>query len=486
MRLINGNQAKELDRLSEQMGVATAKLMQKAGEAVAKELQARADPKEGCVIFFVGKGNNGGDAKVAAEILGKKGYSCVAIPFESNLKAFSKDIQRASWIVDGLLGTGLKGEPQGWMKEAILCINQSGKKVLSIDIPSGISCDKGIPLGFCVRASVTICLGGVKLGAFLHPGCEYAGEIVSADIGIPRKAYEKISFPYRATEVQDFKGFLKKRPLGSHKGDFGHVLVVAGSQEMPGAGFLAAQAALRSGAGLVTYCLPFQAYKKFDPKYAEVMVSAVLDDDKGFFTPRSVEETLKLCEKKNAVVLGPGLGRKKETLSFVQAFVQKLKLPLVLDADGLFAISSAAGILKERKGPTILTPHAGEMAFLMGWQTEEILKAKVQVALEGSFLWKVILILKGYRTLIAFPGGRLFVNPTGNPGMATAGMGDVLAGILGSLLVQGLSADTAALAGVYLHGLAGDLCKEKFGEKGLIASDVSSYVPLALKAIESV
>lgn len=472
MRLLNSQQSKQLDDLSETLGVSTAQLMQNAGEVVASELMKRADPKEGPVFVFAGKGNNGGDAKVAAKILEQKGFSVVLVPYETPLKNLSEKIKKASWIVDGLLGTGIKGEPKGWIKEAIEWINQSGKKVLSIDIPSGLSADKGIPLGSTIRATVTVCLGGVKLGCFLHPGCEFAGEIVSADIGIPKKAYEKISFPFHSLSPQDFKEALKQRPLGGHKGDFGHVLVIAGSQEMPGAGFLASQAALRSGAGLVTYCLPQGAYKKFDAAFAEVMVRPIVFD--------SIDPVLKLCEKKKAVVLGPGLGREKATVAFVKKIIPEIGLPLVLDADGLFAVSQSPSLLKKRKAPTILTPHVGEMASLLGWQADEVLRAKVQVVLEGASLWNAILILKGYRSMVGLPKGELYVNPTGNPGMATAGMGDVLAGALGGFLAQGLPAEKAALAGVYLHGLSGDIASRELGEKGLIASDVSHYLPKAI------
>lgn len=481
MLLINSSQARELDHWSEKLGVPTATLMQNAGRAVAEELMKRirpaGEPVPGePVVFFLGKGNNGGDGRVAARILQQKKYPVVLIPFESELKKFSQEIQQASWLVDALLGVGIQGQTRGWIQEAIQVINRSQKKILSIDIPSGLSADKGIPLGEAVKAIVTVCLGQVKLGCFVHPGAEYAGEIVCADIGIPKGAYQKVDLHFHSIATADFVKDFKKRPLGGHKGDFGHVLVIAGSQSMPGAGFLAAQAALRSGAGLVTYALPETAYQKFDPQFAEVMVQP--------FTLESLPTILKWTEKKQAVVFGPGLGRDRAVIEFVKTLLPKINLPLVLDADGLFAISDAPRLLLERKAPTLLTPHLGEMAGLLGWQTEEVNKAKVQVVLDTAKLWKTIVILKGYRSLVAFPDGELYVNPTGNPGMATAGMGDVLAGILGGLLAQGFKPEKAALAGVYLHGLAGDLVAEECGEKGLIASDVSRYVPKAIRRVE--
>src|SRR3989344_4796170 len=364
MQLVNSQQARQLDQLSEQLGVATKQLMENAGKAVAQILMRQTKPTDGYVVFFIGKGNNGGDGLVAQKHLREKGYTTLLIKEGDDLKPHTATLRKASWIVDGLLGTGLKGEVRGWTKEAIDCINNSGKKVLSIDIPSG----------------------------------------------------------------------------------------------------------------LVTYALPQEAFEKFDPNFAEVMVKPIADE----------KDVLKACEKKEVVLIGPGLGRKKETQKLVQTLLDKIKLPIVLDADGLNAIALNPGILKERKAPTVLTPHVGEMANLFGWQPAEIEKARVQGALDGAAIWKCHLILKGFRTLIALPNGELYVNPTGTPGMASAGMGDLLAGIIAGFLAQGFPADIASLAGVYIHGLAGDMAREELGEKGLIASDVSRYVPQAIKLVEKV
>ncbi|MBI4223757.1 MAG: NAD(P)H-hydrate dehydratase [Deltaproteobacteria bacterium] len=481
---LTAQHSRQLDRFSENLCVNSEELLQNAGRGVARELMRVAKASEGPVVFFIGKGNNGGDGKVAADILLKRKYKIVLIPVEADLKKYSPQIEGAGWLVDALLGVGLKGETQGWVREAIAVMNRSQKRILSIDIPSGLSADKGIPLGAAVKATMTVCLGGVKLGCFVHPGVEYAGKIVAADIGIPKEAWQKISFHAQSTEPEHFKSFLKKRPLGSHKGDFGHLLVVAGSKAMPGAGFLASQAALRAGAGLVTYALPEGAYQKFDPKHAEVMVQAVPDNGAGYFVPESAAAVLKNCEKKRAVVLGPGLGRNPETIAFVQSVAAKIDLPLVLDADGLFCVSNSPRLLNNRKAPTLLTPHLGEMAQLLGWQTGEVDRAKIQASLDAAREWNAIVILKGYRSLIALPQGNLFVNPTGNPGMATAGMGDVLSGVLGGLLAQGLPPDKAALAGVYLHGLAGDRVAEEEGQTGLIASDVARMLPKAIRRVE--
>ncbi|MDO8527805.1 MAG: NAD(P)H-hydrate dehydratase [Deltaproteobacteria bacterium] len=482
MIVVNSQQARELDHQSEQCGVSTAQLMENAGKCVAEALMRRIHHKEGPVAVFVGKGNNGGDALVAANALALKKFQILLIQNENDFHSKKKELEQTSWILDGLLGTGLKGEVKGWMREAIEWINASGKKVLSIDIPSGLSADKGIPLGVAVRATVTVALGFVKLGSVLSPGLEFSGAVECADIGIPKDA--KVSLPYHLLEPLYFKKNIKPRSNESHKKDFGHVVVIAGSEKMPGSGFLSSMGALRTGAGLVTYVVPKTGFEKFDPQYAEVMLAPVPAEQEGCFGQESVEAVLKLCENRQAVVLGPGLGQSSQTKAFVKALLPRLKIPVVLDADGLNAIALDTALLKERPAPTVLTPHPGEMASLLGWATDEIQKARVQVALDAAFLWQCAVVLKGFRSLIATPDGRLFVNPTGNPGMATAGMGDVLSGMIAGLIAQGWSADAASMGGVYLHGLAGDMAREEMGEKGLIASDVLGYVPKAIRLVE--
>lgn len=484
MLLVTSKQSQALDRFSEYAGVSTQTLMQKAGAQIAATLEKNTNSSAGPIAFFVGKGNNGGDGLVAADLLSQKGFQTIVVRNEEDLKNQKEKLKKALWIVDGLLGTGIKGSVRGWMRSAIEWINQSGKKVLSIDIPSGLSADKGIPLGVAVKADQTVCLGFVKLGVVLYPGLEFAGEVSCVDIGIPKDAVRSAALNYHLLEPSDFKKILKPRPKDSHKKDFGHVLVIAGSRGMPGAGFLSSQACLRVGAGLVTYALPSKAFEKFESDFAEVMVQEIPDEGKGFFTPKSIDAVLKLCEKKGAVVLGPGLGRAPETVEFVQKILNQIPCSLILDADGLYGISTLPRLLKKRPASTVLTPHPGEMATLLGWQTEEVQKARITVTLDAAKLWQCSVLLKGFRSLVAFKNGELYVNPTGNPGMATAGMGDVLAGVISGLVAQGIDTELATLAGVYLHGFAGDLAAKEQGEKGLIASDILRYLPLAMRALE--
>lgn len=484
--LYKAGASRQLDSLSEALGISTDLLMANAGRAIADFLIQNSTPSKGPILLFIGRGNNGGDALVAEKHLKEKGFETVVIKDAAQLAEGKKKLKRAAWIVDGLLGVGLKGDVRGWYAEGVQAINASSAPVLAIDIPSGLSADTGKPLGIAVKASVTVCLGGVKLGCLLYPGCEYAGRIESVDIGIPEKAYAQVKSPYYLSEPANFKSCFSVRNPAAHKKDYGHVLVAAGSKPMPGAGFLAAHAALRGGAGVSTYALPKGAYQKFDPEYSEVMMSPVEDKGKGFFVEKSAGEVLALCEGKEVLLLGPGLGRGEETVRFVKTVIKNAKLPLVLDADGLNCIEGEAEILSKREYPTILTPHPGEMGRLLGCSAAEVEAARVEKAMEGAKRWNVCLVLKGYRSLIATDEGLLYVNPTGNPGMATAGAGDVLAGVIAGIAAQGFPAQKALLAAVYLHGLAGDMGAEEMGEKGLIASDIVRYLPKAIHLIEQI
>lgn len=479
--LLRSDQSKTLDRLSEQLGMGDEILMANAGRAVADLLCEKTKPAEGPVVFFIGKGNNGQDAAIAARHLEVRGYETVRIADPAALEANVGEIGKASWLVDGLLGVGLQGEVRGWYPEAIARINASGRPVLAVDVPSGLSADSGKILGTAVKAAVTLCLGGLKLGCLLYPGCEFSGEILNADIGIPREAYDKARLNFFLSEPEDFFPFIPKKPKDAHKKDFGHVLVVAGSAPMPGAGFLAALGALRAGCGVVTYALPKGALQKFENP--EVMLAPLSDGGEGIFMEEAAHAVLDLCAGKQAVVLGPGLGQSPKTERFLGKILDKMEAPLILDADGLNLAAKNPALAGKRKCATVLTPHPGEMGRLLGISASAVEANRVEKALEGASRWGAVCVLKGYRSLIAFPGGTLYVNPTGNPAMASAGMGDVLAGVIGGLIARGTPPDKAALAGVYLHGLAGDLAAGDLGSRGLIASDVLGYIPKALQRV---
>lgn len=465
--LYTASQSKQLDQLSERFGVSTATLMQQAGRGIAALLEELCR-KEDRLVFLIGKGNNGGDGRVAADILKQRGYDVVTVsPGEKPV--------RGDWVIDALFGIGLDRPVEGWYAEVIEAVNACGGKVLAIDIPSGLSSDTGKPLGMAMRATITASLGGLKLGEWVTPGADYCGTIREIDIGISPKAYETLLSGVTTflLEKWDFKNLLPPRKKDSHKKNFGHVLVIAGSVEMPGAGFLASLAALRAGAGMVTACLPASAYEKFDADFPEVMVKPFTD----------IGELLRFAEDKESVVLGPGMGQSAATESLIVALVQQLKQAIVLDADGINALSRHPELAGKLKAPVVFTPHPGEMSRLLLRPTKEIQENRIASAKEAAAIWKQDFVLKGYHSLIATGDGNLYVSPTGNPGMATAGAGDVLAGMIAGLIAQGASPKEAALAGTFLHGLAGDLAAAAIGEKGLISSDIVGYIPRALHEV---
>lgn len=466
--LYTAAQSKKLDQLSERFGVSTDTLMRNAGRQIADLLAEKINPTDAPIVFLVGKGNNGGDALIAADLLKKMGYKFFLVrPGETPV--------RGGWIVDGLLGVGLDRPVEGWFADTIKRVNGFQTNVLAIDIPSGLSSDTGKPLGCAIRATITASLGGLKLGTWTVPGCEYAGEILEIDIGIPKQAIQELHSEVKSflLESSDFKNCLPPRKNDSHKKDYGHVLVIAGSKEMPGAGYLTSLAALRSGAGMVTYCMPQESYEKFDPTFSEVMVKPF----------SSAEAILEFAQDKEAIVLGPGMGESEATQKLIAELFQKLEKPMVVDADGINALAKQKDILTQTKAAVIFTPHPGEMGRLLGQSTKEIQENRIASVREAAAKWKQCFVLKGYRSLIGTYDGELYVNPTGNPGMATAGSGDVLAGVIAGLIAQGVKPKLAGLAGTFLHGLAGDLAANEMGEKGLISSDFVRYIPKALHEI---
>ena len=280
-----------------------------------------------------------------------------------------------------------------------------------------------------------------------------------------------------------FKEYFRERNLESHKGTYGHVLTIAGSMGKIGAGWLTSKAALRSGAGLATYAIPSSAYLKFDTRFPEIMVEPVSDKNHGYFSEESLGEIRPLAQGKDVIAFGPGIGTKKETVKFTQEIVSKLSLPMVIDADGLNNLGEHLIVLKKRRSDTVLTPHPGEMARLMGVETKEIQKDRIDICRQFASLHKVTLVLKGYRTVVASPKGEIYINPTGNPGMSTAGMGDALTGMIAAFIANKIPTLEASIAASYIHGLAGDISKEKIGEVGMIASDLIDNIPTAIKLI---
>jgi NAD(P)H-hydrate epimerase len=469
--------------------------MENAGDALAKEALRHAS-KEGRFVILCGPGNNGGDGLVAAKTLAGAQRtvfveSLVAVaqlkdepmrharalrdlgialaPIPQSLRIEAGDV-----VIDALLGTGLSRAPDGPVAEAIGRIarwREAGAKVVSADLPSGLQTDSGAPFSACVTADVTVAFGFLKRAHLIEPGVSRCGHLTVVDIGIPRGTESVLSgSSVNLTEESDVRARFYPRTSDSHKGSYGHLLVVAGSRGKTGAAALVAKAALRTGVGLVTVATRSNALEAVLAHAPEVMGVALTHD--GPMGPADLNALLDAADGKDAVVFGPGIARDDSTITLLSAFLEELTVPCVLDADALNAVGRQTEILKRAKGELLLTPHPGEMARLLGSTAAQVNSARIETARSFAVENQVVLALKGARTVVAREDGAVFVNPTGNPGMATGGTGDVLSGICGALLAQGFSSEEAAICGVYVHGLAGDLAALHHGQRGLIATDL--------------
>ncbi len=475
MKLATTSQMRELDRQTIlEDGVPSDVLMERAGAGVAMTVESRF-PKGSRVVCLVGKGNNGGDARVAARLLEKTGYRCtLCTTFDAEA------VSTADVIVDGLLGTGTRAPLSPELTDTITRVNACHKPVIAIDIPSGLDASTGNSCGAVIHAVCTVTMGLPKLGLYLGAGSECAGEIIVVDIGIRPERIDAMAISTDVMTEINIVPLLPKRPLNAHKGDFGHVLVVAGSSGKMGAGILASRGALRSGAGLVTYALSETAFEKFDHSLPEVMIETLPDHRGGVLHPDCIPRLDELLGGKSAVVLGPGIGASPETAQVVHHLLQAVRVPMVIDADALNCMSRHPDWMPLLRDRHVLTPHPGEMARLVQKTTTAIQEDRIEIARQFVEGRAATLVLKGHHSLVASKTG-ISVNPTGNPGMATAGMGDVLSGIIGGLLSQGLVPEAAASCGVFLHGLAGDM----MGGQGLLASDVANAVPQAIHAVQT-
>jgi NAD(P)H-hydrate epimerase len=501
----------EIDkRAMEEFGIPGLELMETAGRSCTDAI-IEAFGTCGFAVVIAGKGNNGGDGYVIARLLHQAGWkirvfilsvsgqidgdaaaNLAKLPNEyvsycpdtGQLATLHRDeIARADVIVDAMFGTGLHGDVTGLYREAIEAINVSGRPVLAVDIPSGIHGTTGRVLGDAVRASITVTFAFAKLGHVLYPGAQHTGRLIVADIGIPRNLMETAP-GYDLLNDNFIRPMLRRRERQAHKGHFGHCLVIAGSTGKTGAAALSANSAMRAGSGLVTLAVPESLHVILEIKTTEVMSVPLPDSNNGYVTGSAFPAIERLLEGKDALAVGPGLGRGPGTSGLVQTIVEHVSLPMVIDADGLNALAEDITILRRKKSAgIILTPHPGEMARLLGTSIPDIEADRISVAQEFARNFGVYLILKGARTIIASPAGAAAINGSGNPGMATGGMGDVLTGIIVSLLGQQYSAWDACRIGVYIHGYAADLVADEKGETGISASDVKEMLPYACKRL---
>lgn len=515
MKILTAQQMQEIDRQTiVEIGIPGIVLMENAGHSVAAEIIQRFSPPGGRprALILSGKGNNGGDGYVVARHLLNKGWHVQTLILAEryaikgdaavHLSALEKcggqvdfvcdedglrEILTASGeftvLVDALFGTGLAKPLQGLYLQAVQWLNQQPLPVVAVDIPSGIDASTGQILGSAVNATLTVAFAFAKVGHVSYPGAGLVGELVTADIGIPERVAAHASAHCLLVDAAEARRLLPVRSRDGHKGNFGHLLVVAGSMGKCGAAVMAAESGLRGGAGLVTLACPQSAQPIIASQLVEVM-TAPLADFHGEASLQAFNDLLALAAGKQALAIGPGLGVGEETGGLIRRLLQDSDLPMVIDADGLTALCGHTHILGRQKDrQLILTPHPGEMARLTGLSTAEIQADRFAVAKDFAVRHRVVLVLKGARTLTVSPEGQVHINSTGHAGLASGGMGDVLTGLIGSLLAQGLSALDAAILGVYLHGLAADRLLATFGDAGLLATDVMYEIPAARQAL---
>jgi len=515
MELVTAAEMRELDRAAiEGRKIPSLRLMENAGNAVAREIERRFGSLRGKTVTIVsGKGQNGGDGLVVARLLRQKGCKarvalltapsalkgdaaanlkrfqraggrCHAIETDANLTAvLGPLLQTSDLLVDAIFGTGLNAPVKGVAASAIDLMNASSRPIVAIDLPSGLDADTGTVLGTAVTATLTVTLARPKRGLYLGVGPNYAGVICVADIGIPADLIATAKIPVTLLDAASIRSLLPIRNRTAHKGTFGHAGLIAGSAGKTGAAAMAAMAALRIGAGLVTVATPRSVSDVLEAKLLEAMTFPAPETEARTLSKQALESLRAFAADKTALAIGPGIGTHPDTQTLVHNLLVEVNKPMVLDADGINALAGHREMLSRAGGPLILTPHPGEMARLLEITSAEVQRDRLGVAARLAREQNVCVVLKGAGTIVAGPDGRLAVNSTGNPGMATAGTGDVLTGIITGLLVQGLSAWNAACAGVYLHGLAGDLAASEQGEMGLIAGDVIQAIPWALQGV---
>jgi NAD(P)H-hydrate epimerase len=412
-----------------------------------------------------------GDARVNLEILGRLGLPVIEISDSQAWELHAPQVTACTLLVDAIFGTGLNAPLAGLLETVVADINGSGVPIVAIDLPSGLSADSHEPIGDSIEASVTVTLAAPKLSLILPPAETRAGDIVIADIGIPAEIVEGLDGPrVELLTRAGMRELVTPRSPDTHKGDYGRVLVVAGSRGKTGAAHLCASGALRSGAGLVTVATPTCCLPIVASLGVEYMTHP-LDESADGVSATAVDPLLEIA--RDVVAVGPGIGQEPATKTFVRALVDRATTPLVIDADGLNAFAGAPDRLAGREGrDVIITPHPGEMARLVGMSTDEVQRNRIDVARNFASAHHVYVVLKGHRTVIATPDEKVFINPTGNPGMSTGGTGDVLTGMVAAWLAQLLDAEAACKLAVYLHGLAGDLAETELGEIAMTASDV--------------
>lgn len=517
MRVTTAAEMRQLDRLAiDTYGIPGMVLMENAGAQVSRIVwQEYPDLRTRRVAVLCGRGNNGGDGFVVSrylhamgarvqtfllgalesiqgdaqghlETLRRVGLSPQAITTPEAAETLCAQLPAYDLLIDALFGTGLKAAVRGMAERLIAAMNASGRPIVAVDIPSGLDADSGAFLGEHVQADLTVTMALPKRGLLLYPAAEHVGRLVVVDIGFPAAVRDDAAVSCHWQEAHAMATLLYTRPEDSHKGTYGHVLIVAGGLGKTGAGALASMAALRTGAGLVTFALAHSLNAAMEAKLTEVMTIPLPEAGEGLLGAEATKRILEAAEGMSAMVLGPGLGTQPDTARCVHDVLHQVQLPAVIDADGLNILAMQPDSFREIRAPLVLTPHPGELARLRHTSTTAIQADRLAAAQDMAQSSGAIVVLKGAHTVIADPQGTLWINPTGNPGMATAGTGDVLSGMIGALLGQGYEPSTAARLAVYIHGLAGDVAAAKVGQRSVLAGDVLEALPTAFQQLEGI
>ena len=513
MDILTAAEMREADRRTiQEVGVPGRVLMESAGRGVAGAMEAHIeDLGSKSIVIVCGKGNNGGDGLVLLRTLVALDYEARAVvlsPFEDlapdaldNLQSALKldlpvdavttddewtlaleEMFRADVIVDAILGTGLTSAARGLPLRVIEDINGLEATRVAIDVPSGLSADSGALPGASVNAELTVALAAPKVCHFVPPACEHCGTVEVVEIGIPPQLLESDDPKLMTIEPEYLVGSWPERDSSAHKGNFGHLLIIAGSVGKTGAAVMAAEAALRAGVGLVTVATAASAIPMMAPRLSEAMWEPLPETPSGAIAFDAAGRLEELLSDRSALAIGPGLGLDDETVRLVQKLVGECPVPMVVDADALNALQDHKDVIEPDK-PIALTPHPGEAARLLGCSTAAVQRDRLQAVRGLATGVKAHVLLKGYRSLVSDPGGHTVVNLTGNPGLATAGSGDVLTGIIGGLIAQGASVENALVVGAYVHGLAGDLAAAELGETSLVATDVIEKLAEAIHSL---
>ena len=500
MKVLTAENMKKAEALAAEGGTSYSALMENAGTAAANVIMQTVSPVGLTAAVLCGSGNNGGDGFVIARRLFERGWKPFivltsgepktreAAAMRSRLpdgisvydETFSataiRMLSSADIIVDAIFGTGLSRPPEGFAAEVIRAANASSALRFAIDLPSGAVCDTGEVLGVCFNAERTITFEAMKPCHILPPSNAYSGKVSTVSIGIGKPIID--SLPSVAEVISG--AVKRRRSKNDHKGTFGTALSVAGSYGMSGAAILLSNAALRSGVGIMKAACIHENYTATAAAVPEAVL-VPCDSRDGKFARESLPKLKEALKTASALAVGSGLGVSEDTAFIVRELLTASPVPVVLDADGINAVASDIEFIEQMKAPLILTPHPGEMSRLCGLSTAEIEKDRIGVASRFATLKRVYLILKGANTLVATPDGRVFVNTTGNTGLATGGSGDTLTGILVSLLAQGIDPLSAATSAVWLHGSAADLAKERVGETALLPRDLIAELPNLFK-----